>query len=46
MLCPRHSKVLIPALWGDRQGFAVALHLRKPSHLTRIKPIENTPFVL
>ena len=22
--CPRHGKVLILALWGDRQGFAIA----------------------
>ena len=28
--CSRHSKVLFLTLWGDRQGFAVALHLRRP----------------
>ena len=35
--CPRHSKVLYLTLWGDRQGFAVALHLRIFPPLINIK---------
>ena len=37
-LCPRHSKALYLTLWDDRQGFAVALHLRNPHHLWKITP--------
>ena len=37
VLQPSTHFQLFLALWGDRKGFAVALHLRKSPHLNNIK---------